>query len=341
MIEGRRVATGQKGLGLGEDDLLILLMGGDRASRTGNLLKRFVQTTVRDAGKTDGIHFDGRHFEARCPGCGHFGDDCQVAVGWEGRVETDVDNRLIVDVHDLRFESLARIDGSRRLVERHVDDGRRPAGRRRPGSGGDPLVHGRSGVHVRIDESGQDQASGSIDDFGCREGGRGGLGDEPVRDPEPAGLQDAAVRKRDVAVHGEVVSVRVVYPRSIAHRPRYSMENRFRLPGPRRRRMLESLFQKLALINSFLWGPWTMGFLAGVAVFFTVRSGFFQVTGLGYIVRNTVGRLATRSAAVKVHLMSPVQAAATSLAGTVGMGNMAGVATALSVGGAAPFSGCG
>jgi AGCS family alanine or glycine:cation symporter len=98
--------------------------------------------------------------------------------------------------------------------------------------------------------------------------------------------------------------------------------------------MLESLFQKLALINSFLWGPWTMGFLAGVAVFFTVRSGFFQVTGLGYIVRNTVGRLATRSAAVKVHLMSPVQAAATSLAGTVGMGNMAGVATALSVGGA-------
>ena len=97
--------------------------------------------------------------------------------------------------------------------------------------------------------------------------------------------------------------------------------------------MLESLFQKLALINSFLWGPWTMGFLAGVAVFFTVRSGFFQVTGLGYIVRNTVGRLATGSAAVKVHLMSPVQAAATSLAGTVGMGNMAGVATALSVGG--------
>ena len=97
--------------------------------------------------------------------------------------------------------------------------------------------------------------------------------------------------------------------------------------------MLESLFQKLALINSFLWGPWTMGFLAGVAVFFTVRSGFFQVTGLGYIVRNTVGRLATGSAAVKVHLMSPVRAAATSLAGTVGMGNMAGVATALSVGG--------
>ena len=45
--------------------------------------------------------------------------------------------------------------------------------------------------------------------------------------------------------------------------------------------MLESLLQTLALIDSFLWGPWTMGFLAGVAVFFTVRSGFFQITGLG------------------------------------------------------------
>jgi Na+/alanine symporter len=49
-----------------------------------------------------------------------------------------------------------------------------------------------------------------------------------------------------------------------------------------------------------------MGFLAGVAVFFTVRSGFFQITGLGYIVRNTVGRLAPIPVAAKGHLMSPV-----------------------------------
>ena len=31
--------------------------------------------------------------------------------------------------------------------------------------------------------------------------------------------------------------------------------------------MLESLLQNLALVDSFLWGPWTMAFLAGVAVF--------------------------------------------------------------------------
>ncbi len=98
--------------------------------------------------------------------------------------------------------------------------------------------------------------------------------------------------------------------------------------------MLDSFLETLALIDSFLWGPWTMGFLAGVAIYFTVRSGFFQVTGLGYILRNTVGRLTSASASAKEdQTMTPVQAAATSLAGTVGMGNMAGVATALSVGG--------
>ncbi|MDH3735134.1 MAG: amino acid carrier protein [Gemmatimonadota bacterium] len=97
--------------------------------------------------------------------------------------------------------------------------------------------------------------------------------------------------------------------------------------------MLDSLLQKLAVVDTFVWGPWTMAFLAGVAVFFTVRSGFFQVLGLPYILRNTFGRLAPGSAAVEGQRMTPVQAAATSLAGTVGMGNMAGVATALSVGG--------
>ena len=95
--------------------------------------------------------------------------------------------------------------------------------------------------------------------------------------------------------------------------------------------MLDSLLEKLTVVDSFLWGPWTMGFLAGVGVLFTLRSGFFQITGLGYIIRNTIGRLGPRT--TKGRVMTPVQAAATSLAGTVGMGNMAGVAAALSVGG--------
>jgi alanine or glycine:cation symporter, AGCS family len=98
--------------------------------------------------------------------------------------------------------------------------------------------------------------------------------------------------------------------------------------------MIETLLVWLAAVDTFLWGPWTMAFIAGVAVFFTVRSGVFQLTGLSYIVRNTIGSLSPEARVTESKLMSPVQAAATSLAGTVGMGNMAGVATALSVGGA-------
>jgi AGCS family alanine or glycine:cation symporter len=98
--------------------------------------------------------------------------------------------------------------------------------------------------------------------------------------------------------------------------------------------MLDALLDRLALIDSLLWGPWTIGFFAAVAVYFTVRSGFFQVRGVGYILSNTVGRVTPGSAARRGGMLSPLQAAATSLAGTVGMGNMAGVATALSVGGA-------
>jgi AGCS family alanine or glycine:cation symporter len=97
--------------------------------------------------------------------------------------------------------------------------------------------------------------------------------------------------------------------------------------------VIDTLLETLAVVDGYLWGPWTMGFLAGVAVWFTVRSGFFQFTGVRYILRHTVGRLAQGAAAADGRRMTPFQAAATSLAGTVGMGNMAGVATALSVGG--------
>jgi AGCS family alanine or glycine:cation symporter len=102
--------------------------------------------------------------------------------------------------------------------------------------------------------------------------------------------------------------------------------------------MLEGFLETLVLIDTVLWGPWTMAFLAGVAVFFTVRSGVFQISGLRYIVRHTLGhtlgRVSRETTGVRDEGLTPFQAAATSLAGTVGMGNMAGVATALSVGGA-------
>jgi AGCS family alanine or glycine:cation symporter len=96
--------------------------------------------------------------------------------------------------------------------------------------------------------------------------------------------------------------------------------------------MIDRFLDWLAVVDGLLWGPWTMVFIAGVAVFFTVKSGFFQVRGVGHILRHTVLAIG-RGGKGDSGSMSPFQAAATSLGGTVGMGNMAGVATALSVGG--------
>ena len=90
--------------------------------------------------------------------------------------------------------------------------------------------------------------------------------------------------------------------------------------------MTDTLLATLAIIDAYLWGPWTMAFLAGVAVFFTVTSGVFQLTGFRYILRSTVGCFAASADRSERQQLTPFQAAATSLAGTVGMGNMAGVA---------------
>ena len=97
--------------------------------------------------------------------------------------------------------------------------------------------------------------------------------------------------------------------------------------------MYDIFLAAITAVSDFMWGPWTMLFIAFVSVYLTVRSGFFQVTRFGYILRNTFGGMFNRQGDSNPERMTPFQATTTSLAGTVGMGNMAGVATALSIGG--------
>ena len=68
--------------------------------------------------------------------------------------------------------------------------------------------------------------------------------------------------------------------------------------------------------------------------FLSVRTGFFQFRRFGYVVKNTLGMLFNK----KLHhrdsqSVSPFQAVTTALAGTIGTGSIAGVATALVLGG--------
>jgi AGCS family alanine or glycine:cation symporter len=97
--------------------------------------------------------------------------------------------------------------------------------------------------------------------------------------------------------------------------------------------MIDKILDIATAVDAVLWGPWTMIFIASVAVYLSVKSGFFPVRKFRLIWKNTFGKIFERPDAESKKKMTPFQASATALASTVGMGNMAGVATALSVGG--------
>ena len=96
---------------------------------------------------------------------------------------------------------------------------------------------------------------------------------------------------------------------------------------------MEKILDYALRIRDILWGPWTLIFIASVAVYFTAKSGFFQLRQFRLIWQNTFGKIFVKSERTDRGKMTPFQATATALASTVGMGNIAGVATALSVGG--------
>jgi len=96
---------------------------------------------------------------------------------------------------------------------------------------------------------------------------------------------------------------------------------------------MEKILDYALKIDKILWGPWTLIFIAAVAVYFTFKSGFFQLRQFRLIWQNTFGEIFEKSGKTDRGKMTPFQATTTALASTIGMGNIAGVATALSVGG--------
>ena len=77
-----------------------------------------------------------------------------------------------------------------------------------------------------------------------------------------------------------------------------------------------------------------MVLLIAAGIFLTVRTGFFQFRRFGYVLKNTVGNLFNKNMHHRNDgSVSPFQAVTTALAGTIGTGSIAGVATALVLGG--------
>ena len=94
---------------------------------------------------------------------------------------------------------------------------------------------------------------------------------------------------------------------------------------------METLQHIIDATNDLLWTYVMIAALIGCALYFTIRSGFVQFRMLGEMIRQLVNSNERHHTEGK-HI-SPFQAFAISLASRVGTGNLAGVATAIAVGG--------
>lgn len=96
--------------------------------------------------------------------------------------------------------------------------------------------------------------------------------------------------------------------------------------------MLESIIKINHAVNGFIWGVPAMICIIGVGLLLSVPTRFIQVRKFGAALKNTIGKIFDKTQA-KDGSMSPFQAVCTALAGTVGTGNIAGVAGAIALGG--------
>jgi AGCS family alanine or glycine:cation symporter len=95
--------------------------------------------------------------------------------------------------------------------------------------------------------------------------------------------------------------------------------------------MIEQLLRAHSTLNGWIWGPVTMLLLMGTGLYLTLLTRGVQFRWLGKALREVLGQVFTKTHAEGT--VTPFQAVATALASTVGVGNIAGVSTAITLGG--------
>ena len=96
--------------------------------------------------------------------------------------------------------------------------------------------------------------------------------------------------------------------------------------------MVEMITAINQAVNNFIWGVPAMICIIGVGLLLSVRTKFIQIWKFPYAIKTTIGRMFRKKDASD-GAMTPFQAVCTALAGTVGTGNIAGVAGAIAIGG--------
>jgi AGCS family alanine or glycine:cation symporter len=97
--------------------------------------------------------------------------------------------------------------------------------------------------------------------------------------------------------------------------------------------MLDLITTANSFVNGIVWGPPFMVLLVGTGIYLTVRLGFFQFRHLLHAWKHSFGLLFDRNVKVEEGAITPFQAVTSAMAATIGVGNIAGVATALALGG--------
>lgn len=97
--------------------------------------------------------------------------------------------------------------------------------------------------------------------------------------------------------------------------------------------MVDALLAFNDWLNSIVWGPPFMILLVGTGLYLTIRLGFFQFTHIGHAWKNTFGRYFAKTKEDEGGTITSFQAVASAMAATIGVGNIAGVSTAIALGG--------
>ncbi|MEG2698442.1 MAG: alanine:cation symporter family protein, partial [Ruthenibacterium sp.] len=93
------------------------------------------------------------------------------------------------------------------------------------------------------------------------------------------------------------------------------------------------------VLHHFVWGPGMLLFFMGCGIYLSCGTRLFQLTHLRLWLRSTLGSIALSKRVASPegdnpNAISPFQTFTNALAGTLGTGNIVGVATALAAGGA-------
>ena len=100
--------------------------------------------------------------------------------------------------------------------------------------------------------------------------------------------------------------------------------------------MVETIAQINSVVNGIVWGAPALVLLIGTGVIMTVFTNFFQFTHFGHMWKETIGSLFKRKDILKTEdskSISQFQALCTALSATIGTGNIAGIAYAITMGG--------